>query len=90
MCLGSVKVGVAYLKENVVFAGRYGQLNMGEMSSNRGLVVGLALVGLSGGPVRTNQKGVMQADPARFEAYASNLLLSGNRLFARAIGDLYR
>jgi hypothetical protein len=54
------------------------------------LVVGLALVGLSGGPVRTNQKGVMQADPARFEAYASNLLLSGNRLFARAIGDLYR
>jgi hypothetical protein len=86
----AVMGGVAYLKENVVFAGRYGQLNMGEMSSNRGLVVGLALVGLSGGPVRTNQKGVMQADPARFEAYASNLLLSGNRLFARAIGDLYR
>jgi hypothetical protein len=86
----AVMGGVAYLKENVVFAGRYGQLNMGEMSSNRGLVVGLALVGLSAGPVRTNQKGVMQADPARFEAYANNLLLSGNRLFARAVGDLYR
>ena len=86
----AVMGGVAYLKENVVFAGRYGQLNMGETSSNRGLVVGLALVGLSAGPVRTNQKGVMQADPARFEAYANNLLLSGNSLFARAIGDLYR
>jgi len=86
----AVMGGVAYLKENVVFAGRYGQLNMGEMSSNRGLVTGLALVGLSAGPVRTNQKGVMQADPVRFETYASNLLLSGNRLFARAIGDLYR
>jgi hypothetical protein len=86
----AVMGGVAYLKENVVFAGRYGQLNMGEVSSNRGLVSGLALVGLSAGPVRTNQKGVMQADPASFEAYASNLLLSGNRLFARAMGDLYR
>ena len=31
----------------------------------------------------------MQAAPARFEAYANNLLLSGSRLFARAIGDLY-
>ena len=40
--------GVAYLKENVAFAGRYGQLNMGEMSSKRGLVTGLALVGWSG------------------------------------------
>jgi hypothetical protein len=85
----AVMGGVAYLKENVVFAGRYGQLNVGEMSSNRGLVTGLALVGLSGGPVRTSQKGVMKADPARFEAYANNLLLSGSRLFAHAIGDLY-
>ena len=85
----AVMGGVAYLKESMVFAGRYGQLNMGEMSNNRGLVTGLALVGLSGGPVHTSQKGVMQADPARFEAYANNLPLSGSHLFARAIGDLY-
>ncbi len=86
----AVMGGVAPLKENVVFAGRYGQLEMGEMSSNRSLVAGLALIGLSGGPVRASQKGVMRADPASFEEYAGNLLLSGNRLFARAMGDLYR
>lgn len=86
----AVMGGVANLKENVVFAGRFGQLNMGETSSNRGLVVGLALVGLSGGPVRTNQKGVMQADPTRYAEYSRNLLLSGNRLYAQAVGDLYR
>jgi hypothetical protein len=40
--------------------------------------------------VRTNQKGVMRVDPARYEDYVGNLLLSGNRLFARAMGDLYR
>lgn len=86
----AVMGGVAYLKENVVFAGRFGQLEMGEVSSNRGLVVGLALVGLSAGPVRTNQKGVLRADPTRFEEYAGNLLRTGNRLFARAMGDVYR
>jgi hypothetical protein len=86
----AVMGGVANLKENVVFAGRFGQLNMGEASSNRALVAGLALVGLSGGPVRTNQKGVMQADPARYADYSRNLLLSGNRLYAQAVGDLYR
>lgn len=86
----AVMGGVANLKENVVFAGRFGQLSMGETSSNRALVTGLALMGLSGGPVRTNQKGVMQADPERYAEYSRNLLLSGNGLFARAVGDLYR
>lgn len=86
----AVMGGVVNLKENVVFAGRFGQLNMGETSSNRGLVVGLGLLGLSGGPVRTNQKGVMQADPMRYAEYSRNLLLTGNRLFAQTVGDLYR
>lgn len=86
----AVMGGVANLKENVVFAGRFGQLNMGETDSNRALVAGLALMGLSGGPVRTNQKGVMQADPASYADYSRHLLLTGNRLYARAIGDLYR
>ncbi len=86
----AVMGGVANLKENVVFAGRFGQLNMGETSSNRALVVGLGLLGLSGGPVRTNQKGVMQADPMRYAEYSRSLLLSGNRLFAQTVGDLYR
>lgn len=86
----AVMGGVANLKENVVFAGRFGQLNMGETSSNRGLVVGLGLLGLSGGPVRTSQKGVMRADPNSYAEYSRNLLLSGNRLFAQAVGDLYR
>lgn len=86
----AVMGGMAYLKESVVFAGRFGRLDMGEVDSNQGLVVGLAALGLSGGPVRTSQKGVMRADPARFEAYANNLLLSGNRLYARAVGSLYK
>ncbi|KAF0102012.1 MAG: hypothetical protein FD187_163 [bacterium] len=86
----AVMGGLANLKENVVFAGRYGQLSLGEVDSNRGLVAGLALVGLAAGPVRTNQKGVMRVDPTRYEDYAGNLLLTGNRLFARATGDIYR
>ncbi len=81
--------GTVALKEQVMFSGRFGQLSMGEVDSNRGLVVGLALLGLSGGPVRTNQKGVMLADAGRYEEYAGNLLLSGNRLFARVMGELY-
>ena len=70
----AVMGSVAPLKENVVFAGRYGQLEMGEMSSNRGLVAGLALIGLSGGPVRASQKGVMRADPASFEEWIQRAL----------------
>lgn len=86
----AVMWGNASLKTPVLFGGRYGELRMGEMDSNRSLVVGLALVGLNAGPVVNKQSGVMKADPAHYEAYAANLAMSGGRMFAQLIGDLYR
>ena len=45
------------LKESVIFRGDFGKFETREQSSNRGLVVGLGLLGLSGGPVRETHMG---------------------------------
>lgn len=82
--------GAVPLKEPVMFSGDFGKLETREQSSNRGLVVGLGLLGLSGGPVRETQKSDLMAEPAQYEALAGAALLSGSRLIARTFGAIYK
>jgi len=79
----AIASGTAFLKETITIAGSFGEMVKREESSNRGLVTGLAVLGLSGGPVRESERHDLVAVPDRYDELAGAALQAGTRLLAR-------